>query len=72
MKPLLETARLASGKRPQVGDVLWLHFTGGVARSKLTPALLDRLVGSPVTMRNWRTVLKLGELVSQAGYDHKP
>jgi uncharacterized protein (DUF1697 family) len=26
------------------------------------PALLDRLVGSAVTMRNWRTVLKLDEL----------
>ena len=37
---------------------------GGVARSKLSPSLLDRSVGSPVTTRNWLTVLKLKELVN--------
>ena len=47
----------------QVGDALWIHFPGGVGNSKLSPALLDRLVGSPVTMRNWRTVVKLNEMV---------
>jgi uncharacterized protein (DUF1697 family) len=46
----------------QAGDALWIHYGAGVAGSKLTPALLDRLVGSPVTTRNWRTVLKLGEM----------
>jgi uncharacterized protein (DUF1697 family) len=55
--------RAADGERiARVGDVLWLHFAAGVARSKLTPALLDRLVGSPVTMRNWRTLLTLHEM----------
>ena len=58
-------ARGTSGERiVQVGDSLWIHFAGGVARSKISPALLDRLVGSKVTMRNWRTVLKLGGMVS--------
>ncbi len=46
----------------QVGDALWVHYAGGVAKSKLSPALFDRLVGSPVTARNWRTVLKLQEM----------
>jgi uncharacterized protein (DUF1697 family) len=46
----------------QVGDALWLHYGGGMARTKLSPALLDRLVGSPVTARNWRTVLTLLEM----------
>ena len=46
----------------QVGDGLWIHYAGGAGRSKLSPAVLDRLVGSPVTARNWRTVLKLDEL----------
>ena len=59
--------RATSGERVvQAGDALWIHYAGGVARSKLSPALLDRLAGSPVTMRNWRTVLKLEELVRQA------
>lgn len=58
--------RAASGERiRQIGDALWIHFSGGVARSKLSPALLDRLVGSSVTARNWLTVLKLNELATQ-------
>jgi uncharacterized protein (DUF1697 family) len=55
--------RAVSGERiVQVGDALWVHYGGGVAKSKLSPALFDRLVGSPVTARNWRTVLKLQEM----------
>jgi uncharacterized protein (DUF1697 family) len=56
--------RAQNGERiVQVGDALWIHFTEGVARSKLSPGLLDRVVGSPVTARNWRTVLKIDELL---------
>lgn len=52
--------RAADGERlTQVGDALWIHFKNGSARSKLSPALLDRIVGSTVTVRNWRTVLKI-------------
>jgi uncharacterized protein (DUF1697 family) len=55
--------RAVSGERiVQVGDAIWVHYAGGVAKSKLSPALFDRLVGSPVTARNWRTVLKLDEM----------
>lgn len=46
----------------RVGDALWIHYPGGSGRSKLSGAPLDRLAGSPVTTRNWRTVLKLDEL----------
>lgn len=55
--------RAANGEHiAQAGDAIWMHFKKGVAGSKLSPALFDRLVGSPVTMRNWRTVLKLEEM----------
>ena len=55
--------RAAAGEQiEQRGDALWLHFPNGVGRSKLTPSVLDRAVGSPATMRNWRTVMKLREL----------
>jgi len=55
--------RAANGEQlAQTRDVLWIHFPNGIARSKLTPDLMARLVGSPVTLRNWRTVLKLKEL----------
>lgn len=57
--------RATAGERVvQVDDALWIHFAGSVARSKLSPALFDRLVGSPVTTRNWRTVLQLNELAA--------
>jgi uncharacterized protein (DUF1697 family) len=56
-------ARAAEGESiAVVGDALWIHFSRGVARSKLSPGLLDAAAGSPVTTRNWRTVVKLGEL----------
>jgi uncharacterized protein (DUF1697 family) len=44
------------------GGALWFHFPEGVARSKLTPSLIDKACGSPSTGRNWRTVIKLQEL----------
>jgi len=59
--------RASNGERiTRVGDALWIHFARGVARSKLCPALLDRLAGSPVTARNWRTVLRLREMADGA------
>lgn len=68
-RQLLENAAVELKKRAataerveQSGDALWIHFGSGSGRSRITPALLDRLAGSPVTTRNWRTVLKLEEL----------
>jgi uncharacterized protein (DUF1697 family) len=52
----------ATGERIEVDhDALWIDFVDGVGRSKLTPALLDRAVGSTVTARNYQTVLELAE-----------
>lgn len=58
--------RAAESERIVPKNGLWIHFGGGVARSKLTPAVLDRAAGSSVTARNWRTVLKLGEMAAPA------
>lgn len=44
------------------GDALWADFAGGVGRSKITPAILDRAVGASVTARNWNTVVKLATM----------
>jgi uncharacterized protein (DUF1697 family) len=46
-----------------VGQALWLDYASGVARSKLTPKVLDRAVGSTVTARNWKTVSTLSKLL---------
>ncbi len=44
---------------------LWIDFPNGVARSKLTSAVLDGVVGSTVTMRNWKTVQAIAALVRE-------
>ena len=48
-----------------VGDALWLDFAEGIGTSKLTPAVLDRAVGSTVTARNWLTVGKLAGMLAE-------
>ncbi|MCA9574562.1 MAG: DUF1697 domain-containing protein [Polyangiales bacterium] len=56
--------RAGAGERVAVhGGALLIDYAGGSARSKLTPNVLDRAAGSPVTTRNWRTAVKLGELL---------
>jgi len=57
-------ARARGGERVEAaGGALWFHFPDGVGTSKLTPALIDKACGSPSTGRNFRTVLKLGEML---------
>jgi len=56
-------ARATQGERVhQAGDAFWLQYRRDVGRSKLSPGLLDRLVGSPVTTRNWRTVMEIAAM----------
>lgn len=62
-KRLMERARGGEVVKA-AGGALWFHFPAGVAGSKLTPALIDRMAGSPTTGRNWRTVLKLEEMAT--------
>jgi uncharacterized protein (DUF1697 family) len=56
----------AAGERvASAAGAVWIHYAGGVGRSKLTPALLDRLLGSPCTARNWTTVVALRALLAK-------
>jgi uncharacterized protein (DUF1697 family) len=57
-------------ERAQAGELvkavsggLWFHFPEGIARSKLTPTVIDKACGSPATARNYRTVVKLKEML---------
>jgi uncharacterized protein (DUF1697 family) len=45
------------------GGALWFHYPEGMGSSKLTPALIDKAAGSSSTGRNWRTVVKLKEMM---------
>ncbi|WP_170135817.1 DUF1697 domain-containing protein [Nannocystis exedens] len=55
--------RATAGERAVVaGEVLWFHYPNGIGGTRWSPALIDRLVGSPLTARNWRTVLQLAAM----------
>lgn len=51
--------RLADHRGPERlhldGEHLYIDYAEGVARSKLTPAFLDRALQVPATARNWNT-----------------
>lgn len=66
-----EIARLDPNRSPpdafEVRDrEVYLHFPAGVARSKLDNAYFDRTLDTVCTIRNWRTVCRLHEMVSGA------
>ena len=57
-------ARATGKEKLAVKDgTLWCDFGESVGTSKLTPALFDKAAGSPVTARNWRTVLALAAML---------
>ena len=57
-------ARAKAGEQvKKVGETLWIHFPAGSGTSKLTPALIDKAVGSPATSRNYRTVCTLLDML---------
>ncbi len=58
-------ARAAPGERLELlGDALWVYFSAGLARTKLTPAAFDKAVGSSVTARNFKTVKQLAAIAT--------
>ena len=61
----LEKIRAESERFHLAGDVLYLHAPDGIGRSKLA-ASMERLIGVPMTSRNWNTVRKLKELMESA------
>lgn len=60
----LEARGVAGEKVRQTKEALWFWFPDGSGVSKLTPSSIDKAAGSPVTTRNWRTVLKLQEMLT--------
>lgn len=47
------------------GGIAFTHYPAGAGTSRLTPALLRRVVGVDGTARNWSTVLKLRALLAE-------
>jgi uncharacterized protein (DUF1697 family) len=44
------------------GAELYLRYPDGVARSKMSPPLFERTLGTPATVRTWKVVAKVAEL----------
>jgi uncharacterized protein (DUF1697 family) len=47
-----------------VGSEVYFRFPKGVGKSKLTVTYFDAKLGTTITLRNWRTLQKLIELVA--------
>ncbi|MDQ6857791.1 MAG: DUF1697 domain-containing protein [Chloroflexota bacterium] len=62
----IDAGAFAPERHAVVGRELYLHLPNGMGRSKLAAAVLAKpnAIGAGATARNWRTVLKLHELVS--------
>ena len=59
----IEAAKAPSERFKLTDTVFYLHAPDGIGRSKLA-SKVERLLGVPVTGRNWRTVLKLSEMAA--------
>lgn len=45
------------------GRELYIHYAGGVGKSKVANTVLEKALGVPATARNWNTVTKLKAMV---------
>ena len=59
----LESLKKDSERFCLIGSIFYLHAPEGVGRSKLA-ASSERLLGVPMTDRNWNTVCKLKEMAT--------
>jgi len=63
----LDAQRSAPDAFAVVGRDIFLQLPNGMGRTKLTNAYFDSKLKTVSTARNWRTVLKLLEMVSKVG-----
>jgi uncharacterized protein (DUF1697 family) len=62
----LDAGRSAPDEFAAVGREIYMRLVKGVSGTKLTNAYFDSKLKTVSTMRNWRTVLKLAEMMSGA------
>lgn len=61
---VIEQADFAPDLFQQSGKDVYLAYPSGLGRSRLSHDLLQRRLGVRVTIRNWRTILRLVDLSS--------
>jgi uncharacterized protein (DUF1697 family) len=62
----LDAVDSGSDRAVLAGSDLYLRLPQGVQGSRLSAARIESLLGVPATMRNWRTVVALARLASEA------
>jgi uncharacterized protein (DUF1697 family) len=60
----LESLKSESERFQLIDKVFYLHAPGGIGRSKLA-ANAEKLLGAPMTDRNWRTVCKIRQMAQE-------
>lgn len=65
----LDALRTASERFHLTSHVFYLHTPEGVARSKV-PANAEKLLGVPMTYRNWKTVCKIKAMAMASANAH--
>ena len=60
----LESLRKGSERFRLIGSVFYLHAPEGVGRSRLA-ASAEKVLGGPMTDRNWRTVCRFRDMASE-------
>jgi uncharacterized protein (DUF1697 family) len=68
-RPREETIAELTAATPSIGvaradDAIWVHFREGGSMRVLT-IKWDRIIGSPSTSRNWRTVQTIGRMLDE-------
>jgi uncharacterized protein (DUF1697 family) len=61
---VLDAARSAPDEFAVVGRDIYMKLVTGAAKTRLTNAYFDSKLKTVSTMRNWRTVLKLAEMMA--------
>jgi uncharacterized protein (DUF1697 family) len=62
----LKTREIAPDRVHVAGSDVFLHYANGVQGARLSAAQLERHLGVAATVRNWRTVSRLAEMVEEA------
>jgi uncharacterized protein (DUF1697 family) len=62
----LQSAAMGAERVQLAGRQVYLHYPDGIARSRLTTAFIEKMLGTRGTGRNWNTVVKLAQGLASA------
>lgn len=62
---VLQDAATGDDRWHLLGEDLYLFYPSGTAEAQLTHKVLEKHLQVPATVRNWRTVLKVQQLLEQ-------